>query len=196
VYESGLSVDAATKVVTNMGFVDTISIVRVIASILSLFGSKLQKFHKYQQSLLVFGAFFLGLILGRIIETFFPDRRPGLEITARQAVWAFIFIIGAVIVLITLIREGTQRATVFLMVFMLSVVVTAYLYLDKPVRMTIEEQIYVVESREKNGNITGAIELLKDIKHQAPQSYREVIEKRITSLEAQSLQRMSTPVTK
>ena len=94
-----------------MHFMDILTIISAIASVAGLFGSQLEKFSQYRKWLLPFGAFFLGLLLARLLDAMLPSQAiSGTGFNSRQIASGVILLVGASAVLITLIRESSQAA--------------------------------------------------------------------------------------
>ena len=146
-----------------MSFIDLISLIGFLLSVVSFATSSAEKLAPFKRELIAVGYVSFGFVISRILYTYLPPGIiAGVSLQPRSYIWVLLLVVMAIIVLYTLKKEGSRQAVwVFMLCFMVISTNGKSIGLIDNFKLRDNEILYDVEMNEKSGDLSRAIELLE-----------------------------------
>ena len=175
-----------------MTFMDLISIIGLLLSVASFIASSFSKFKSYRREFMAIGYVLFGFVISRVLYTYLPSGNFGTAIEPRSIVLMIIILVMAIVVLVTLKKEGSEQAIWVVFVFIVYMSVSGKtLGLIDDFKLKDNEILAVVEINEKLGDIDRVIELLEWMKDDHNKNEKQVIDARINTLKTEKIKKLS-----
>ncbi len=176
-----------------MTFMDLVSLISLLLSVVSFATSSVGKLNRYKQQFMAVGYVLFGFVLSRMVYTLLP---PGqvVGVQPRVIVWVLLLPVMAIVVLVTLKKEGTNLALFAVASFFWYLAVYGKAVgLIEPFKLRDNEAIAAIDVAERAADFDREIEIIQWMEQDRTKEERKALDERVGILRSRKAERLAHP---